>query len=120
MTVKELVCINCPMGCRLTCTIEDGKVTSVKGNTCGRGKKYAETECVDPVRTVTTLVRISGTDEPLPVKTSSPISKAKIMDCVTEARNAVVTAPVSIGDVIIANVAGTGSDLIATADFIAD
>ena len=118
MTVKELVCINCPMGCRLTCTIEDGKVTSVKGNTCGRGKKYAETECIDPVRTVTTLVKIAGTDEPLPVKTSAPISKSKIMDCVNEARNALVREPVSIGDVIIPNVAGTGANLIATADHL--
>ena len=30
MTVtKELICINCPMGCNLSASVEDGKVISV-------------------------------------------------------------------------------------------
>lgn len=34
-------CIMCPLGCEMTVTIEDGAVTSVTGNTCPRGPKYA-------------------------------------------------------------------------------
>ena len=29
---KELVCINCPMGCRLTVTMEGSEVRAVTGN----------------------------------------------------------------------------------------
>jgi len=50
----------------------------------------------------------------LPVKTSAPVPKAKIME-VMEAINAVtVNAPVHVGDIIIRNVAETGSDLVST------
>ena len=34
---KELICINCPMGCMLTAEVENGEVISVTGNTCPRG-----------------------------------------------------------------------------------
>ena len=30
---KELICINCPMGCALTAEVENGEVISVSGNT---------------------------------------------------------------------------------------
>ena len=43
MTVetKALKCIKCGKGCKLTVTLEDGKVTEVTGNKCSRGPKYA-------------------------------------------------------------------------------
>lgn len=41
-------CIMCPLGCEMTVTIEDGAVTSVTGNTCPRGPKYAQDEVVAP------------------------------------------------------------------------
>ena len=47
---QTITCINCPVGCRMTVTIEDGKVTNVTGNVCPRGKKYAEQECIAPER----------------------------------------------------------------------
>ena len=43
-------CIMCPLGCEMTVTIEDGAVTSVTGNTCPRGPKYAHDEVVAPRR----------------------------------------------------------------------
>jgi CxxC motif-containing protein len=50
----------------------------------------------------------------LPVKTSAPVPRSKIME-VMEAINAVtVNGPVHIGDIIIRDVAGTGSDLVST------
>ena len=114
MTERQLVRISCPVGCRLTVSIDGGKVVNVTGNTCPRGVAYAEDECIDPKRTVTTLVRVEGRREPLPVKTSSPIPKARIMDCVAEAKKVIAKAPVAIGDVLVKNVAGTDADLIAT------
>ena len=37
MSIRELTCIGCPMGCQLTAVLEDGQVTRVTGNTCPRG-----------------------------------------------------------------------------------
>ena len=57
---KELICVNCPVGCRLTVTVENDTVTNVTGNNCPRGKAYAESECIRPERILTTTVRITG------------------------------------------------------------
>ncbi len=38
MEEKNLICINCPLGCPLTVTLENGEVKTVTGNTCPRGE----------------------------------------------------------------------------------
>ena len=50
------------------------------------------------------------------VKTKTDIPKDKIFAIMDEIRRATVNAPVSIGDVIIENCAGTGVPVIATKD----
>lgn len=50
----------------------------------------------------------------MPVKTSSPIPKEKIFECMTEINKVTLKAPVSIGDVVIENVLGTGVNIVAT------
>ena len=110
---RELTCIVCPIGCSLVAEIEDGKVTSVTGNTCPRGKVYAETECVSPMRTITTTVRCTdGTI--LPVKTQSPIPKDKIFEAMKIINKQTPHLPISIGDVIIEDV--FGSKVVAVAN----
>ena len=32
METRELICINCPLGCSLTVTLEEGTVKKVEGN----------------------------------------------------------------------------------------
>ena len=56
MEKRELTCIGCPMGCALTVSLEAGKVVSVEGYTCKRGRDYGEKECTNPMRTVTSSV----------------------------------------------------------------
>ena len=34
---KELICINCALGCRVDIVIENGAVLSTEGNLCKRG-----------------------------------------------------------------------------------
>jgi len=87
---------------------------SVKGALCKRGVKYATEECVAPKRMVTTLVRVGGRRAPLPVKTAAPVPKEKIFDILAAAHAACVTPPVRIGDVVVADVCGTGVDIVAT------
>ncbi|MEG1650315.1 MAG: DUF1667 domain-containing protein [Oscillospiraceae bacterium] len=112
--IKELTCIGCPMGCRITATLENGAVTRVEGNTCNIGKKYAEEEMTTPRRMVTALVRVSGTAVPLCVKTDRPIEKSKIFDCLNELDKFVAKRPVHIGDIVLRSVCGTDVNIVAT------
>lgn len=113
--VRNLICIGCPIGCDMEVTLEEGKVTEVKGNTCVRGKNYAEKECTNPTRIVTTSVRVlGGTIDSVSVKTQSDIPKNKIMQCMEELKGITVSAPVKAGEVIIQNVADTGVSIIST------
>ncbi len=110
----EITCINCPVGCRLAVEMENGQVVSVTGNTCPRGVTYAKQECVDPLRMVTAVVPIEGSAAPLSVKTKTPIPKKEIKNCMKELAAAKLAAPVKAGTVVVANVCGTGVDVIAT------
>ncbi len=114
MTTRELTCIGCPLGCALTVTMENGTVTSVTGNTCPRGDAYARKEVTNPTRIVTSTVRVRGGVCPMVnVKTATDIPKDKIFACTEALKDIVVSAPVSIGDVILTNVADTGVDIVA-------
>lgn len=103
------------MGCLLTVEITDGAVTRVTGNMCPRGEEYAKTECVNPVRTLTTTVRVANGD-PLPVRSAKPLPKALLFDCMAVLRTVSVSAPIEEGTVIVKDICGTGIDMIATAD----
>lgn len=119
MEVKYLTCIGCPMGCPLEVKMEGAEVLSVAGNTCPRGAAYARKEVTNPTRIVTSTVRVCGSGSGAAVvscKTASDIPKGKIFDCVRELARVTVPAPVCIGDVVKANVAGTGVDVVATKD----
>ena len=114
--IRELICIHCPLGCPLTVTLEDGVVTDVKGNTCPRGDAYGRKEVTNPTRIVTTSVPVDGSphERMVSVKTATDIPKGKIFDVVRALVGVRATAPVEIGDVVLADVAGTGVDVIAT------
>ena len=110
----QITCINCPVGCRMTVVVEDGKVVSVTGNTCKRGVAYAEQECVAPQRMVTAVVTVAGRKTPVSVKTRTPIPKEQIFACMKQLSQLTLNAPVHMGDVVLADVCGTGVDVIAT------
>ena len=114
METRELTCINCPLGCQLTVTIDDANVI-VTGNSCPRGAAYGKKEVTNPIRIVTSSVKIDkGMIDRVSVKTASDIPKGKIFDIMKEIHETKVTAPIHIGDVIIHDCAGTGVDVIAS------
>lgn len=118
MEKRELVCINCPMGCMLTAVKEDDGSVTVTGNTCPRGEEYGRTELTDPRRNITSVVPVKGhRDVVISVKTAAPIPKGKIMECMKELKKVEAVPPVSIGDVLLSDVAGTGVDVIATKNY---
>lgn len=111
---KDMVCIVCPMGCRLTITGE-ADALNVTGNKCNRGKAYAIEEIKSPKRMVPTTVVINdGIMKRLPVKTEAPIPKEMIFEAMDVINGVVVTAPVKCGDVVIENLLGTGVNVVAT------
>lgn len=119
MPVIELTCISCPLGCLLKVETDgEGNALSVSGNTCKRGEEYGRREVSHPVRTVTSTVRTAGAGSDkapvVSVRTKGDIPKDKIFAVMEEIRRAKAQLPVKTGDVIVADIAGTGVDLIAT------
>lgn len=114
--IRELVCVSCPLGCALKVELDDnGAVVSVSGNTCKRGEKYANDECTNPVRMLTSTMKVNGGSLPvIPVKTNKPIPKDKMFECMEAINNEVVDAPIKIGEVLISNICDTGADIVAT------
>jgi CxxC motif-containing protein len=111
----EMICIVCPVGCRLKAERMEGGSVHVTGNTCPKGAKYAVEEMTNPVRTVTTSVPVSGGHMALlSVKTRGPVPKGSIAAVLKELRGLKLAAPVKVGDVVLANAAGTGVDIVAT------
>ena len=67
------------------------------------------------MRTITTTVRATD-GSVVPVKTATTVPKELMFDCMKEINNAVLSLPAHIGDVVIANILGTGADVIVTAN----
>ena len=114
---RNLTCINCPLGCQIEVTLEDGAVTAVTGNSCPRGGKYARKEVTDPRRVVTTSVAVTGSREgarTVSVRTAGDVPKGSVMDVVRALRGVAIRCPVKIGDVILEDAAGTGVAVVAT------
>ena len=113
----EMVCICCPMGCRLTIAPKEGGGWTVSGNSCPRGAKYAVQEMEAPERVVTSTVRVEGGAAPLvAAKTASPVPKGSIPACLDAIRALAVPAPIAVGQVLAPDLAGTGVSLVATSE----
>ena len=114
----KLVCINCPRGCNLNVENINGEI-KVTGNFCPRGEKYAISELTNPLRTLTTTVAIKSENyERLPVISSSPLPKDKVMKAIKALKNVEVKAPIKMGDVIVSNIIELGVDIIASKSII--
>ena len=104
---RDMICIICPRGCALTADITE-KGVCVTGHTCPKGEEYAINECTNPVRTVTSTVRVGNRkDTMVSVKTENPVAKDRMMAVMGKLRSITVEAPVSIGDVVLEDVFGT-------------
>ena len=115
MEKKEMICINCPLGCVLTVERKESGEVTVSGNTCPRGAEYGRTEATAPKRVLTSTVRIRGErGRVVPVKTAAPVPKEKIGACMEALKEAEVELPVQIGDVVMKDVAGTGVGVVVT------
>ena len=134
---RKLVCISCPLGCRLTVNWENERNITVAGNRCAKGESYATEEILAPKRVVTATVAVAAgaasatsaaagraaTGRPatgqasgprrLPVKTNAPLLKEHISELLNTLYRMEVKPPLRCGDVLLKDIAGTGVDLVA-------
>lgn len=118
LSTHSYLCVGCPLGCRLEVDESpEGDVVEVRGFACKRGEEYAVQEHTDPRRLVTTTVAVEGAAIPrLPVRTVGTVPRDLVRDVCRALAGVRVAAPVRIGQVIAADVLGTGTDVIATRD----
>jgi CxxC motif-containing protein len=111
---KKLLCIVCPEGCEIDVTDAAGELV-FSPNACKRGREYARQEITDPRRTLTTTVRLlRGPVAMLPVRTRSAIPKGLLERAMNQIAEIQVEAPVSVGQVVCTDLAGTGIPLVAS------
>jgi CxxC motif-containing protein len=99
---RELICISCPLGCRLTVKILDGDSSvEVRGNRCPRGEVYGREEVLRPKRMVTATMATDNAEFPrIPVKSASPVPRERIPDILNRLYALKVSLPASAGDVL--------------------
>ncbi len=113
--VREFTCIVCPNGCDITAEVENGELISVTGATCKRGEAYVKQELTDPRRTISSSVAVRNGELPLvSVRLDTAIPKNRIFDVMQEIGAVRLEAPVHIGDVVIEDILGLGSNVIVT------
>lgn len=113
--MTHLICIVCPKGCHLSVDEENGyKVT---GNGCPHGAEYGKKELTNPTRVLTSTVKITGASHRrCPVKTDRAIPKGLMFKAMKQLNHIGLSSPVKRGDIVIADLLGTGANLIATKD----
>jgi CxxC motif-containing protein len=112
--VTDLVCIACPIGCRLSVTTEGGGL-SVSGNRCPKGETYGKEEATSPKRVVTAVVRTDNPDFPyIPVRTDKALPRSLTGALLLELSRREVRLPAARGNVLIEDYDSTGVRVILT------
>lgn len=104
---KTITCIMCPNGCEITYDLEGGM--------CGKGPEYVKNEILNPKRTLTSSVKVTGGAIPLvSVKTTGSILKEKLREAMKLINELSVEAPVELGQILQKDFMEEGIDLVAT------
>ncbi len=117
--VKVIRCIVCPTGCEIQAKENANGEITFEGYACNRGLEYAQQEYFEPKRILTTTIRVENGFLPLiPIRTNIPILKNKLNDALNIIAKTVVNAPIKMGDILIANIAGLDANIIASRDLL--
>ena len=113
---KEFTCIVCPNGCTISAKYgENLENIRLEGAMCKRGEAYVRQELTDPRRTIASSVLVTGGESDLvSVRLTAPIPLGGIFEAMEQIKALRVPAPVRAGDVLIRNILGADSDVIAT------
>lgn len=112
---KRFTCVICPIGCDIDVELPVNDEVPMEGNKCEKGKEFVLQELEEPMRTLTTTVRIDGARwAMLPVRTDRPIPKRLLFKVIDELSDIELQAPVKLSDVIFVDIAETGANMVAT------
>lgn len=113
--IDRLTCVLCPVGCELEVARDESGGLEVRGNACDKGIPFAEEEVLHPKRNLATSVPVRGeTGRMASVRLSGPVPREMIFPILAEIAKLRPVPPVRRGQILIANVLGTGVDVIAT------
>jgi CxxC motif-containing protein len=112
---RHFVCVVCPVGCEIDVVHDGGKIISMEGNKCEKSEEFVSQELVEPMRILTTTVRIQGSRWPvIPVRTDKAVPKRLFPRIMRQLRRIRLQAPVSMLDVVVRDVLHTGANVVAT------
>ncbi len=111
----QFTCIVCPTSCLVNAEWSETELLNIDRSQCKLAWDFVRGEIFDPRRTVTSTVRVDAGELPLvSVKTEPPVPKGTVFEVMRHLAHVVVKAPVKVGDVLVADVLGTGSNVVAT------
>jgi CxxC motif-containing protein len=113
--LDRLTCVLCPVGCELEIRKDEAGEPEVLGNQCDKGIPFAVEEVLHPKRNLATSVPVRGTaSRMVSVRLSGPVPREMIFPILAAIARLRPKAPVGRGQVLVADVLGTGVDVIAT------
>jgi CxxC motif-containing protein len=113
--LDRLTCVLCPVGCELEVRKDPPGELQIQGNQCDKGIPFAVEEVLYPKRNLATSVPVRGTAAKMvSVRLSRPVPREIIFPILAEIAKLRPEAPVRRGQVLIADVLGTGVDVVAT------
>jgi CxxC motif-containing protein len=113
--LPDLVCIACPIGCRLEARPVAGGEAIVTGNRCPKGEAYGREELAAPKRMVTAVVRTDSPDFPCaPVRTDRPLPRERVRELLAELCRVRIALPVTAGSALLPDWKETGVTVLVT------
>ena len=118
---KHFVCVVCPIGCEIDVVHDGGKVISMEGNECKKSEEFVNQELIEPMRILTTTIRIQGARwAVIPVRSDKAVPKRLFPQIMKQLRRIELQAPVNMLDVVVKDIVGTGANIIATRNMPSD
>jgi CxxC motif-containing protein len=112
---QHFVCVVCPVGCEVDVVHDGSKIISMEGNKCEKSEEFVSQELIEPMRILTTTVRIQGSRWPvIPVRTDKSVPKRLFPRIMRRLKHIKLQAPVNMLDVVVSDVLRTGANIIAT------
>jgi CxxC motif-containing protein len=111
----HFVCVVCPVGCEIDVVHEGSKIVSMEGNKCEKSEEFVSQELIEPMRILTTTLRIQGARWPvIPVRTDKAVPKRLFPLIMKRLGRINLRAPVNMLDVVVKDVLHTGASIITT------
>lgn len=113
--LDRLTCVLCPVGCELEVRRDPAGEAEVLGNQCDKGIPFAVEEVLYPKRNLATSVPVAGTAAKMvSVRLTGRVPRELVFPILAEIARLRPEAPIRRGQVLLADVLGTGVDVIAT------